>query len=283
MTAARRMGLAALLVVFVPRAARGADPPREADQHFTINPVSDIVLTGSGAGLAVLLSEILSTGEIRPSPLASGSQNDLLSVDRVAVTQSIDPNADTYSNIGLYAAVGFAVLDPILSGFRDGSDAGIVDAVMYAESLSLTEALTDITKIAVRRPRPIDYIECARSTAGACANTDLQLSFFSGHAATLASITATASYLAFTRAPHSPRPWLTLGLGTLLTGFVSYERVRAGAHFPTDVLAGAMAGASIGVLVPHLHRHDADAATVWIGASPAPNGGGGVLTMQGTF
>ena len=40
------------------------------------------------------------------------------------------------------------------------------------------------------------------------------------------------------------RPWLTLGLGTALTTFVSVERVRAGAHFPTDVIAGAIAGGS---------------------------------------
>jgi undecaprenyl-diphosphatase len=255
--------------------ARADDPPREKDQHFTVDPVSDIVLTGAGGGVSILLSLILQTGEIRPSPVQAGDENKLLSVDRIAVTQSLDPNADTYSTVGLYTAVGFAVLDPLLSAYRDGWDAGLVDLVMYAETISLTSALTDITKIAVRRPRPLDYVQCERaSVTGGCANTDLELSFFSGHEAVVSSITGTATYLAFVRSPHTARPWITLGVGTALSAFVGYERVRSGEHFPTDVMAGALAGASVGVLVPHLHRHTSEAPPVWIGLAPVPGGAG---------
>jgi undecaprenyl-diphosphatase len=275
-----------------------ADPPPvplapslEQGQHFTLDPVSDGALTAGGFGFAFLLGEVLSTGEIRP-PAPSVGASSLLGIDRVAVTQSIDPHAATFANIGLYGAVGFAVLDPVLSGFRDGTDALLVDAFMYAESGSLALTLTDITKIAVRRPRPIDYINCppvknpagtgtVPNTAPGCDSTDLDLSFFSGHAAGVASIGATATYLAFVRSPHSPRPWVTLGVAAALTAFVSYERVRGGEHFPTDVIAGAMAGAAIGVLVPHLHRHKEESPPVWVGVSPAP--GGGTLSVTGVF
>ncbi|MGA7121195.1 MAG: phosphatase PAP2 family protein [Polyangiaceae bacterium] len=266
----------------------GSPPARaagslEEGQHFTLDPVSDGVLTAGAFGFAFLLGEVLSTGEIRP-PLPSVTASGLLPIDRAAVTQTIDPNATTYSNIGLYAAIGYAVLDPILSGFRDGTDALIVDGFMYAESGSIALTLTDITKIAVRRPRPIDYINCgtpAQQAGPNCSSTDLGLSFFSGHAAGVSAVSATATYIAFIRSPHSPRPWITLGAGTLLTAFVSFERVRAGAHFPTDVIAGAMAGATVGVLIPHLHRHKEEAPSVWLGVSPAP--GGGSLSLQGTF
>jgi undecaprenyl-diphosphatase len=225
---------------------------------------------------------VLSTGEIRPNP--PGDSSRLLSFDRTAVTQTIDPNAALYSDVTLYTSVGFAVLDTILSGVRDGTDSLLVDAVMYAETISMTEMITDITKIAVRRPRPIDYLNCGQGTAlDTCANnTDLQLSFFSGHAATVASIGATATYLAFRRAPRTPRPWITLGAATALTAFVSYERVRSGNHFPTDVIAGAMVGAAVGVLVPHLHRHKEEAPPVWVGVAPSPSGGGAV-TLGGVF
>ncbi|HEY8090372.1 MAG TPA: phosphatase PAP2 family protein, partial [Polyangiaceae bacterium] len=187
---------------------------------------------------------------------------------------------------------GFTGVDTLLSGFRDGWDASLVDAMMYAESLSLTLAFTDVTKIAVRRPRPIAYTEQAaadqsctnpiKSQCPAVSATDTELSFFSGHASMTAAATATATYLAFVRAPHSPRPWITLAAGTLLTGFVSFERVRSGAHFPTDVIAGSLAGAAIGVLVPHLHRRKEEGVSVWIGLAPAP-GGGGSAALQGTF
>ncbi|HEY3820145.1 MAG TPA: phosphatase PAP2 family protein [Polyangiaceae bacterium] len=266
-------------------------PALEEGQHFTLDPVSDGVLTGAGFGFAFLLGEVLSTGEISPPAPAVGASS-LLPIDRGAISQKVDPHASTYSNVGLYTAIGFAVLDPVLSAFRDGTDAMVVDAFMYAESGSLALALTDVTKIAVRRPRPIDYINCppvenaagtgtVPNTGSGCNSTDLGLSFFSGHAASVAAIGATATYLAFVRSPHTPRPWITLGLATALTAFVSYERVRAGEHFPTDVIAGSMAGAAIGVLVPHLHRHKQEPPPVWIGFSPAP--GGGSMSLQAVF
>jgi membrane-associated phospholipid phosphatase len=250
----------------------------EPGQHFTVDPVADGVLIAGGASFAGLLSLVLSTGEIRPSQ--PGPASNLLSIDRGTVTQTIDPNAGTFSDIGLWTSIGFAVLDPVLSGARDGIDAFLVDGVMYAETISITEMLTDITKIAVRRPRPIDYLNCSSATA-TCTDTDLQLSFFSGHAATVGAIGATATYLAFVRDPRSARPWITLGAAAALTAFVGYERVRSGEHFPTDVIAGTMAGAAVGVLVPHLHRHVQEAPPVMLGAAPAP--GGGAVTLTGIF
>jgi hypothetical protein len=123
-------------------------------QHFTVDPVVDGLLIGGGAAFSFLLGQILSTGEITPTPISQNTTAKLLSIDRAAVTQTIDPNAGGYSDIGLYAAIGYAVLDPVLTGARDGVRSGLVDAMMYAESVAITSAFTDATKIGVRRPRP---------------------------------------------------------------------------------------------------------------------------------
>ena len=265
------------------------DPTKDA--HFSVDPVTDGVIIVAGAGTSGLLELILSTGELvpqRPGPVS----NPFLPFDRTAVSQTVDPNAPLASNLGLGAAIAFAGIDTVLSGFRDGTDAALVDGMLYAEAGSLTLALTDVTKIAVRRPRPLAYTEqaaldksCATpntpSLCPAITGTDTQLSFFSGHAAITAAMGATATYLAFERAPHTPRPWITLAASVLLTGFVSVERVRAGAHFPTDVIAGSLFGASVGVLVPQLHRRKERALPVWIGLAPEPGGAAG--TLQGIF
>ena len=73
------------------------------------------------------------------------------------MTQSLDRSASTYSDLGLYTATAFAVIDPLLSWWRYGWDAFLVDAVLYGESTSLTSALTSVLEIAIRRPRPVDY------------------------------------------------------------------------------------------------------------------------------
>ena len=291
MTAPRPLAAALLGVLVLAGSTARADPVTapapvhlEEGQHFSFDPVSDGVITAAGFGFDLLLGAVLSTGEIKP-PTPAVPASSLLPIDRIAVTQTLDKAAGTYSDIGLYTAIGFAAVDPILSGLRDGRDALLIDAFMYAESGSLALTLTDITKIAVRRPRPIDYKNCQPlangGTPSGCTSTDLGLSFFSGHAAAVSAIGATATYLAFVRSPHSPRPWITLGAATALTAFVSYGRVRSGQHFPTDVIAGSMAGAAIGVLVPHLHRHEPEVLPVWVGF--APGAGGGSLTLQGAF
>jgi undecaprenyl-diphosphatase len=260
--------------------------PPVVNSPFQIDPISDGALIAAGAGYGGVLELILSTGEIRPQRPVDPSA--LLGIDSVAVKQTFDPGASTRSNYGLYTALAFAVIDPILSGFRDGRSAALVDATLYAESLSTTFALTDLAKIAVRRPRPSAYVAQAQldqkygPNGPSITDTDQSLSFFSGHAAICAATTATASYLAFTRAPGTWRPWVTLIAGTLLTAGVSYERVRAGAHFPTDVIAGALAGAGVGLIVPHLHRRATVAhQSVLIGLGAAPEGFG--LSLQGLF
>ncbi len=247
--------------------------------------ITDGALTIGAATFAGILHGINGTGEVRPQQISpSFDRSQLLGIDRGAISQKVDPKAKTRSNLGLAAAVGFAVLDPILSGVRTGqAEVGMVDAVIYAEAMATTWAVTNLTKMAVRRSRPRAYIDAAANQDDpnyTNETTDSSLSFFSGHAAMTASVASTAKYLAFARSPGTLRPWLTLGGGTLLTAIVSIERVRGGAHFPTDVIAGAVAGAGVGLLVAHLHSSQSESSShLWVGL--APDGARGMSAQAG--
>ena len=259
-----------------------AEAPPRGKIEFAADPIADGGIILGVAGFAGLLDLINSTGEIRPQQISSNfDTSKLLGIDRGAVSQQVDSNARTYSSVGLFLVAGFALVDPIASGLREESvQAGLVDGIMYAESAALTWGVTNLAKMAVRRPRPQAYIDAAahkNDPTYSNADTDSSLSFFSGHASITATISATATYLAFARSPGTARPWITMGVGAALTTFVSVERVRGGAHFPTDVIAGAIAGAGIGVIVPHLHRsEELKQRRVWVGYTPESNAGGTV-------
>lgn len=264
-----------------------APAPPEEHAKLAIDPVADGALIVGAAAFAGTLDIIIGTGEVRPQQIASTfDRSQLLGIDRGAVSQKVDGSAGTFSNIGIVAAGVFAAVDPVLSGLReDDVHAGIVDAVIYAEAISMNWAVTNLVKIAVRRPRPQAYIDAEAHKGDPTysnSDTDSSLSFFSGHSSTTATIAATATYLAFLRSPHSARPWVTLGVGTALTSFVAVERVRAGKHFPTDVIAGGIAGAGIGVLVTHLHRTDPKERRIWVGMSPE-GASGGTFQVGGVF
>ncbi|HVY46770.1 MAG TPA: phosphatase PAP2 family protein [Minicystis sp.] len=274
-------------------------PLRPQRTMFEADPVVDGAVLSLSAGWAILSTMIIGTGEIRPQQISpTFDTKDLLPFDRVAVTQTPDPNAKTFSNVGLGLAIGYAGLDPILSGVRAHSArTALVDALIYAEAIAVTDGMTNLSKLAVRRPRPIAYVEfnaCRAKHPGKSANqlavlcdntsTDSALSFVSGHAATTGAIWGAATYLAFSRSPHSIRPWLTLIGGGALTAFVGYERVRSADHFPSDVVAGAFAGAGVGVMTAHLHRADSSRLTpLWVGWYQAPIGDGGAVTLNGLF
>lgn len=259
---------------------------------FRADPIADGAIILVALGSAGVLELISSTGEIRPQQIAPNfDRSQLIAIDRAAVTSNPSASATRWSNAGLGIAALFAVVDPLLSGMREQSvQAGLVDAIMYAETAAITITLTDIVKMAVRRPRPLAYTEAEahkNDPDWSNADTDSALSFFSTHAALTSAIGATATYLAFSRSKGKLRPWLTLALAAGMTTFVSVERVRAGKHFPTDVLAGAFAGAGIGVLVPHLHRtEDVLQRRVWVGFAPEMREQtpvGGAFTLTGVF
>ena len=66
-----------------------------------------------------------------------------------------------------------------------------------------------------------------------------------------------------------PSAWSKLIWGSTLTfaTLTAYARVKAGAHYPSDVIVGAIVGGAIGRLVPVLHRKNSS-QRLTLGARP---------------
>jgi hypothetical protein len=260
-------------------------PPASKKTRFVADPVSDGAVLSISVGFAGLLEVIIGTQELQPQQPEKTSK--LIGIDERAVNEEPSQSALTVSNIGIALAGAYALGDTAYTGVSEGTQAGLVDFMIYAESASITWALTNLAKLAVRRPRPGAYRERDEREAKGLppipvTSTNAALSFFSGHAAITAALSTTATYLAFSRSESSLRGYLTLAGGTIVTTGVAWGRVRGGAHFPTDVIAGAMAGIGVGALVPHLHREaEVKQRPVWIGSGPEGSDYG--LTLNALF
>lgn len=144
----------------------------------------------------------------------------------------LDPIFIALSVIG-YGGIVWIVLATILS--LVGGRSVLLPTALTAGSVWAADLVATFLKSVVDRPRPPSVVPEADSLLGGT----LGSSFPSGHAATSFAGAVVLAYL-FPRA----LPWLVA-----LAVAISFSRVYVGVHYPFDVLAGAVVGASVGGLV----------------------------------
>ncbi len=83
---------------------------------------------------------------------------------------------------------------------------------------------------------------------------EARLSFFSGHASNTAAMSFFTAQTLVQNRPDMQNKGLVWATAATLPALTALWRVKAGKHFPTDVIVGYGIGALIGVLVPNLHR-----------------------------
>ena len=79
-------------------------------------------------------------------------------------------------------------------------------------------------------------------------------SFFSGHTSCVASNSFFAARVFSDYYPESKWKPVVWGAAIALPAVTGYLRVKAGKHYPSDVIAGYAVGAAVGYFVPKLHR-----------------------------
>jgi len=129
-------------------------------------------------------------------------------------------------------------------------------SLMYLETVSLTSNLYTYSPLGptfVDRYRPLAFYEEVELEERRSGNQ--RNSFYSGHVATTAMGTFFTAKVLHDYHPEwgNKRFWLFAG-AAVPPAVVGVLRLRALKHFPTDLLAGGLIGAGMGILIPELHR-----------------------------
>jgi membrane-associated phospholipid phosphatase len=119
------------------------------------------------------------------------------------------------------------------------------DGLLVLEATAASELLNEVVKYTVARERPYGHYPTPLEPAP---TADARLSFYSGHTSTTFSLAAASGTVAYLRGYDlAPLAWIP---GAALAAFTGYLRVAADKHYFTDVLAGAIVGSAVGILVP---------------------------------
>ncbi|OGX84022.1 phosphatase PAP2 family protein [Hymenobacter coccineus] len=238
-------GLAGLLALGSNAAALAQQVPSPYHTQFAM----DASLTLGLAGLSATGLYLVQHKRVAPA-------TELAALDRARVPALDRFSAGTYSVRAQATSdalcYGTLALVPALLAFdapvhgRYGQVAGL-----YLETMATTAALFTLTVGTVYRYRPYLYGTEGGGLRGGAVAAD---SFFGGHVAHTATATFFAAQVFHDFNPGSRAQPYVWGAAAAVPAVVAYFRIRAGKHFLSDNLVGYAVGATVGVLVPRLHR-----------------------------
>jgi membrane-associated phospholipid phosphatase len=243
-----------------------------AQSPYTLDPTREWALFGTGMVLG--LGGLFMTTHVEPLTLDEINRldvNDINGFDRGSMQPFRDDHAgDAVALASYLVPLTFLARDDTREDFK-------TLGTMWVEATLLDLGIDGIVKAAVARTRPYAYDPDAPLDK----KTDrtARLSFYSGHTTS----TATNCFFAarvfsdyLTDDTAEVLLWTGAALYPALSGFL---RVDSGHHFTTDVIAGYVIGASIGLLVPAVHRHQDDRLSL----QPSSGGVNMGISFQLTF
>lgn len=228
----------------------------ETRHHHKESPYHDFSLKnelpyiGSFAGLAAIHFLIDSPKPLTEEDILGLDGQSINSFDRYAISKS----SKQAQNLSDFFLTGVLVLPAIfLSNHHTRKDI-IPLATMSLEVIGINVALTSITKKIAKRTRPLAYNSAFPLEEKITENT--RLSFFSGHTSHTSALSFLIAKVMTDYHPEARRGvkigiWAFSASVPAVTG---YLRVRGGKHFPTDVIAGYLAGGLLGIVIPNLHK-----------------------------
>jgi membrane-associated phospholipid phosphatase len=207
-----------------PRASHNK-PTRAAGESFLAQPTHALWTAGGMLALVVLIAILIPAGPLGVDRSWSEAMHDLKTPLLTDLALGFN-----WLGRGLGRALGLTLVGLLLLGRRRW-----LALAAFALAESLAPLFSVLLKALIDRPRPPDGLIHAAGS-----------SFPSGHA-TYAGATSVALVLLFT-SPGTPRRWWWT-LATLGVLGMAWSRTYLQVHWVSDVIAGALLGTGISLLV----------------------------------
>jgi hypothetical protein len=240
------LALSGALLLATGSAASAQDKaPSPYHTRFAVDGTTTLGL-GAVSGLGLYLVQQkhgLSAGE-----LANLKKSDVPSFDRFSAGYYSD-RAQTASD---YLCYGSLLVAPGLLALNDNARGRYGQVLaLYVETMLATDAIFTMTVGTTYRYRPYLYgPEGGDGRNGKIATN----SFFAGHTAHTATATFFAAKVFHDFNPDSPAQPFVWGAAAIIPAAVAYYRIEAGKHFLSDNIVGYTLGATMGIVVPQLHK-----------------------------
>lgn len=128
----------------------------------------------------------------------------------------------------------------------------IIDLNLVLQSTLMNGLMTEIFRIAIQRPRPFVYDNPAEHGPDPAHYT----SFYSGHTSFTATAVTAMVLILYSRGAPKLYFRILCVLGYSMVVLTALFRVLSERHFPTDVIAGGLAGFFVALVVAHSHREE---------------------------
>lgn len=213
------------------------------------------IIIGGAAGLGVDYLAYRQLVPIFAGEYLDLRETDINQFDRFAIYLN-SSSAGTRSDVGMLApfiisgsaVLYFSYIENESSFWQQTLQLG----TLLFETNLVSFTITDLTKNLVQRKRP--YVYNPENQV----NSDVfgisgRKSFFSGHTSFSAANSFFFAKVFSDFYPESKWKSVVWIFAAAIPAWTGVERVLAGKHFPTDVIAGYAVGALCGYFIPHLH------------------------------
>ncbi|HMK02682.1 MAG TPA: phosphatase PAP2 family protein [Ferruginibacter sp.] len=228
----------------------GTPQSNERQHVYNIRPWVDIPVSVVFAGLTLHgFSVIYGRDDIPVAEIMALNKNNINKFDRGA-TNNYSVEAKKTSDLFFYGSMPLPLallLDKEIR--KDGPRVGL----LYLEAMTITGIFYTTSAMIADRIRPYSYNPNApmdtRKSGGS------RNSFIGGHPALVATATFFMAKVYSDYHPGMRGKWILFASAGALTAVTAYLRLKAGQHFPTDLIAGVTIGSLVGILAPHIHKN----------------------------